>query len=182
MSELYIGTSLHGALVSLSFGKPVVSFSPSKNGKHIGVLTELGLQICRVSHPNNIPESAIMLLNMPKSWFAEKSRLAKVRIDQYYDQFSDVIRNRKNSSIPPDWSQDPTTGEIRCKSVDGFRKLTQLCLVKKQEINFVKRCLHYIIRKSHTIGARYDRLMFWLRENGFISHLDTRSYREMCED
>jgi len=171
MSELYIGTSLHGAIVSLSFGKPVVSFSRMTKGKHMGVLSVLGLQICHVSRTGEIPERVEQLLRIQKSRITKKIELANVRINDYFDRMSDIIRMMKCSSIPQNWSQDSATGEVKCGSMDDFQKLTQLCLVKKREINSLKRFVHCLVRKNYTISAYYDRLMFWLREHGVLSHL-----------
>lgn len=169
-SELYIGTSLHGAIVSLSFGKPALSFSPRVKGKHKGVLLVVDLQNCHVSDANKIPGKVEQLLRMPKNLLAKKIELANVRINGYFDRISDIIRGNRCSSVPKNWSQDLATGEIRYGSMDDFQKLTQLCLVKKKELNSLKRFVHCLVRQNYSIGACYDRLMFWLREHGVLSY------------
>jgi len=169
-SEMYIGTSLHGAIVSLAFGKPVVSYSKSKTGKHRGVLSVVGLEICHVSHEQEIPDKASKLMQVPKTWFREKIQLANSRVNEYFDRVSNIIMAKNCSSIPKGWNQNTATGEVTCGSTDDFRKLKQLCLAKKREINPWKRYVHCLIRKNYTISVHYDRLMFWLREHGVLSH------------
>ena len=108
-SELYIGTSLHGAVVSLAFGKPAVSFGRSTEGKHRGVLSEVGLDTCHVVHTDEIPKKASDLLKISPSWFEKKVEIANGRINSYFDRMAGIIAATEHLPIPENWSQKRST-------------------------------------------------------------------------
>jgi polysaccharide pyruvyl transferase WcaK-like protein len=161
-SELYMGTSLHGAVVTLSFGKPALSFSLSKTGKHRGVLSVVGLEICHTNQLETAAEAAFGLLQMPRSYFTEKVETANRRIDDYFGRIATIVKSSPRAAIPEGMSQDPRTGEITYKGSDDFRRITELCLTKKKEITIWKNCFQYLVRQNFTISQHYDHLRFYL--------------------
>lgn len=167
-SDLFIGTSLHGAIITLSFKKPAISFNPNSESKHHGVLSVVGLEKCYVSRTSEISDRAAMLLQMQRSFFNKNIAQANFHINGYFDKMSEVIKAKKYSSIPKKWNQDSKTGEILYPVIDDFETLNQLCLTKSREINAFKRYLHILVRKNRKIGGSYDRFMFWLRNHKVI--------------
>lgn len=159
-SELYIGTSLHGAIITLSFGKPVVSFSPRATGKHKGVLSAVGLEICHVAQTDEIPQKAARILLIPKRWLKKKVEFANARVNEYFGRISKVITAKRSSSIPKDWSQNRSTGQVTYGGMDDFRKLTETCMIKRQQVNTWKKWMYYLIRMNYTATAYYHRLWF----------------------
>lgn len=168
-ASLYIGTSLHGAIITLAFGNPAVSYSSRKKGKHYGVLSELGLEICHTNQADDIPDIVSNLLRLPKKWYATKIESANIRINDYFDRMAKIIMTARNSAIPKDWSQKASTGKISCKSMHDFENLTKLCLSKKHETKTWKRWMQYLLRTNLTTSEYYDRLIFWLRKHKILS-------------
>jgi polysaccharide pyruvyl transferase WcaK-like protein len=155
-TELYIGVSLHGAIASLSFGKPAVSFSVSKTGKHYGALLAVGLEICHTDQLDMIPEKASQLLKMPRVYFTEKVEAANRRIDDYFDSMARIIESSPRASIPKGWRQKTSTGEIIYEDSKDFQILKQLCLVQKKQISIWRNYIQYIVRQNLVISQYYD--------------------------
>lgn len=168
MSELYIGTSLHGALASIAFGKRVISFSFGKMTKQRGVLSVLGLKNCHCWHTNDIPARAMQLMQQPDNWFRDKTAAAAGRVNDYFDRMTNIIQSPRDSSIPREWKQKRSTGEVTCGQTSDFQRVTQLCIAKRQEVNRWKALIQYLVRKNYTTGQYYDHLMFWLRTHGIL--------------
>lgn len=160
-SELFIGTSLHGAVISLSFGKPAVSFGPRPKGKHEGVLSVVGLEKCRVSNTDEIPRRAADVLSIPEKQLKEKAEIANIRVNEYFDRIAKVITSPKSPSIPKEWRQDRSTGQITYRDMGEFQKLTEFCIVKRRQISIWKKWIYYLIRMNYTATALYHLLWFY---------------------
>ena len=163
-ANLYIGTSLHGAVVTLAFGKPAVSYSQSDTGKHKGVLSVVGLELCYEQSIDKIPIKAEELVNLPAEFYRRRVNSANDLINQYFDRISEIVKNKSNSFNPRKWSQNSNTGEISCISNNDFHELKRLCLVKNKEVSMWRRLLQCVVRQSHSTAESYDRLIFWLRQ------------------
>jgi lipopolysaccharide transport system ATP-binding protein len=160
-TEIFIGASLHGAIITLSFGKPAVSFGSHATGKHKGVLSAVGLEICHVAGTDEIPQKAANILLIPKGWLKEKVEFANTRINEYFGRISKVIAAKRSSSISKDWSQERSTGQVIYRGMDDFQKLTEICMVKRQQINNWKKWMYYLIRMNYAATAYYHRFWFY---------------------
>jgi len=165
-SRMYIGTSLHGAIVTLAFGRPAVSFSLSVRGKHKGVLSVMDLDVCHTSRANEVVKKAKDLLAMPQEYFDEKTKLARHKVEKYYDEMCEIVKspNTNNVSTAKNWRQNTTTGEISFEKGDEFDEVKRLCLLKKQDISVWKNWIYYFVRKNSIISEYYDRFMLWIRQ------------------
>lgn len=168
MSELYIGTSLHGALASIAFGKRAISFSSSKMTKQRGVLSMLGLENCHCWHTKDIPARAMQLIQQPENLYRDKAEVAAGRVNDYFDRMGNIIQSQRDSSIPREWKQKRSTGEVTCGEMGDFQRVKQLCIAKKQEVNRWKALLQYLVRKNYTTSQHYDHLLLWLRTHGIL--------------
>lgn len=162
-SEAYVGTSLHGALVTHSFGKPVVSFSLKKMKKNRAVLSVLGLEDRAVVDASQLPGKIHGALHGSRNDHSSDLRRAARELGLFFDRMSDVIWSHSGAPLRSPLKMKVSSGEVMCEGLENdLGTVKQLCLEDARKIPLIRRCAAFLVRNNRRASECYDRLSHWL--------------------
>ena len=160
-AALFVGTSLHGALVTLAFGKPAVSFSLSKMRKNPAVLDAVGAAGCCVYEVSPLREKIAEALAACEGWHAPDFDQARGRLALFFDRACELVWSNagKRTKRPPVrfWR-----GEVFCQSIEeDLKEVKRLCIEYRRQVPLLRRVGAFAVRNNRTASELYDRLMHW---------------------
>jgi len=162
-SELYVGTSLHGALVTFSFGKPMVSFSLNKMDKNRAVLSVFGIEDCTVGDTSLLPDKIDEALHTPQTRYKVALGRATDKLAAFFDRMSEVIWSRSGAPLTNPLTMKVSSGEVICDDIENdLATLKELCIEYKREIPFVRRCAAFVVRNNRAASECFDRIRHWI--------------------
>ncbi len=164
-ASLYIGTSLHGAVVTLSFGKPVVSICGGPKSKHPAVLSVIGLDHNCVWEYKEIAHKALAALNADRADIEARVRTAQHVLAKHFDEMEAHIRYAGHSARRPAKSVVSwRSGEMLCDAVaSDLKEIARICRSVLSGGRGRRLRMQSIVRKSSRLSVIYDRAVFFLR-------------------
>lgn len=162
-AEIYAGTSLHGALVTLSFGKPVVSFSLSTMKKNRAVLSVLGLEDRTVDDVSALPDRIHEALHGPRDSYRTGLRRATRALAVFFDRVSEVIWSQSGAPLAtPLKMKVSSSGEVICAGIeDDLVAVKELCQDNARRLSLTRRCAAFVVRNNRAASEYYDRVLHW---------------------
>ena len=162
-AALYVGTSLHGALVTLSFEKPIVSFSPRSMKKNRAVLAVLGAEDCVLNEVSELPRRIGETLRGPQAQCAAGLEDARNRLTAFFDRAAQVIWSRSGTPLSRPLKLEVSSGAGLCDGVkDDLDRVKELSAQYRKRIPLVRRCAAFVVRNNRVASEWYDRISHWL--------------------
>jgi len=161
-AALFVGTSLHGALVTLAFGKPAVSFSSSKMKKNRAVLDVVGAAGCCVHEVSPLREKIAAVLTAGGRRHVTDFEQARGRLALFFDRACDVIglNAGKRAQRPPRlriWR-----GEVFCEGIEeDLSEVKRLSVEYCKHVPLLRRCGAFAVRNNRAASELYDRVLHW---------------------
>jgi polysaccharide pyruvyl transferase WcaK-like protein len=154
---MYIGTSLHGAIVTLSFGKRALSISTSAEGKHFGVLSEMGYPECHETQIDAIPTRGIEILKINEDAYAQKVSKIRKQSEEYWNRVAQIIASQGPSrkSTSSCLSQDPESGKLTHVSDPRFESLNGIALRQIRKSSTIKNNIIRMIHRNKPLVNMY---------------------------
>jgi polysaccharide pyruvyl transferase WcaK-like protein len=167
---MYVGTSLHGAIVSLAFSRPAISLSSSRSGKHYGVMKSLGFESFHITHPNEIPSVAECALNVPQTVFHQNITKANAEVETLYDEICNSIASAPESKIPSGIVQDSSSGEIHLDHNSDFTLLNKICRSFIGKPGIGQRLFQCVVRSNRRLSKFYDLVRYISKNIKILRH------------
>ena len=162
-ASLFVGTSLHGALVTLAFRKPVVSFSLSKMKKNLAVLTVLGAEDCVVNEPSQLPAKIHAMLNASVVQCTAGLDKARTDLAVFFDRITEVIWSQSGRPLKQPLTVRMSSGEVLCDAIgEDLDRVKMLCTEYRKSIPLVRRCGAVLVRNNRSLSEWYDRISHWM--------------------
>jgi len=162
-AALYVGTSLHGALVTLSFEKPIVGFSPRSMKKNRAVLAVLGAEDCVLNEVSELPRRIGEMLRGPQAQCAAGLEDARNKLTAFFDRAAQVIWSRSGTPLSRPLKLEVSSGAGLCDGVkDDLDRVKELSAQYRKRIPLVRRCAAFVVRNNRVASEWYDRISHWL--------------------
>jgi len=162
-ATLFVGTSLHGALVTLSFGKLAVSFSLGSMKKNRTVLETVGAADCCVHETLQLPgKIAAALGRAGEGQCASGFEQARRRLALFFDRACDVIGSNagKRAQRPP--RLRISRGEVFCEGIEeDLSEVKRLSVEYRKHVPLLRRCGAFAVRNNRAASELYDRVLHW---------------------
>jgi polysaccharide pyruvyl transferase WcaK-like protein len=166
-AALFVGTSLHGALVTLAFGNPAVSFSLSHMKKNQAVLDVFAAANCCTHDVAGLPASIAAAMAAAQNQYARECERARKQLDLFFDRVCALLSSHKAKCPKKPWLH-MVRGEVVCEPRSNPRIEEDLNEVKRlsieygRSISLSRRIGAVAIRNNHVASELYDRIMHWL--------------------
>ena len=144
MAAGYVGSSLHGAVTSVAFGRPIAVLGHSLDGKHAGTLASVGVTGCVTTNNHELP--TCFRASLARDRDADR-RVAHSRAQKSIDALFDAIE-QKASEACTEYFETAATSLIARERKPQIRQ-------------DIKRVALRMIRKMSLVSFIYYRWRVW---------------------
>ena len=161
-AALFVGTSLHGALVTLAFGGRIVSYSLSGMKKNRAVLAVIGCDASITHNTSRLPDAIHESLSAPPERYADAIGRARNELGVFFDEVCDVIWAQGGSAPARPMDLTVSSGAVRCPGLEGdLARVKELSDRYRKTIPLLRRCAACLIRNNRAASECCDRLRHW---------------------